>query len=158
MRDEIRPRDTQTDGRVVDVVDEIMHIRRREIHEPVHLRHGIRARVAWEFGTGATEYDAEIRIEMRHQFVLIAVRGPSWDVAEESGRRSPVEEIDGCGLAGAVVAFVGPVEVWYQVYGRDCVARISVDSLRVQNSARLICAIWICGPEVWQRDEGACEG
>ncbi len=95
---------------------------------------------------------------MRHQSVLIAVGVPSWDVAEKCWRRSPVEEIDGCGFAGAVVAFVGPVEVRYQIYGRDCVAGISVDSLRIQNSARLICAIWICGPEVWERDEGACEG
>ncbi len=39
MRDEIRPRNSQTDGRVVNVVDEIMHIRRREIHESMHLRH-----------------------------------------------------------------------------------------------------------------------
>lgn len=71
MRDEIWARDAERDGGIVDVVDEVVHGGRGEVHEAVDLGLGCGAAVLREGGVGAAEYDAEVFVEMREEFVLV---------------------------------------------------------------------------------------
>lgn len=71
MRHQIRPLHAQTHGRVVDVVDEIMHVWRREVHESVHLRLAWIAGVLGERGRGTAEDEADVLVEVREEVMLV---------------------------------------------------------------------------------------
>ena len=150
MGDQIRALNAQTDGRIIDVVDEIMHIRRRQIHEAMDLRLGRGALVLREGGGGAAEYDAKVFVQVRHQFVLIGIGGPGGYIRSKRGHGAAVEKIDGRRFSIAVIALVCPVEIGHQVYIRDRVAGVAVHSFRIQDAAALVRAIGVCGPEVRQ--------
>ena len=63
MCDQVRPLDAQGERGVVDVVDEIVHLGRFEVHEAVDFGLGGGAGVAREGGGGAAEEEAEVGVE-----------------------------------------------------------------------------------------------
>ena len=158
MSDEVGTRDAERHGRVVDIVDEVVHVWAREIHEAMDLGLGCRTGVFRERGVCTSEDEAKVLVEMCHHLVLIGGRVPCRDAAEESGRGATVEEIECGGTAVAVGAGVGAVEVGDEVDGGDSETGVTVDGFGVEDAAGLVGAVWVGGPEIGQWDEVACEG
>lgn len=63
MRNQIRARDSQGEGRVVDVVDKVVHLGGFDVHEAVDFGLGRGAGVGGERGGGAAEDEAEVGVE-----------------------------------------------------------------------------------------------
>lgn len=83
---------------------------------------------------------------MRHEFVLVGIDIPSWNIAQQRWRAPSIQEIDGRGFPTTVIALVRPVEIGHQIYGRDFEARVTIYSVWVQDAAGLVGAVGICGP------------
>lgn len=78
MRHQIRTCDAEGESRVVDVVDEVVHFRRREVHVAVDLELGGWARVAGEGRGGAAEYEAEVFVEVCEESDFRWEKGGWW--------------------------------------------------------------------------------
>ena len=48
--------------------------------------------------------------------------------------------------ATTVVGFPSPIEVWYKIDRSDCVTRVSVDRIGIEDPRRLIGSIWHSRP------------
>ncbi len=100
MRHQIRSLHPETHGRVVDVVDEVVHGWRGQIHESMDLRLAGGAGVGGEGGGGAAEDYADVVVEVREEGVLVGGRVPGCDVGPEGGDGAAVEEVDRGGVLG----------------------------------------------------------
>lgn len=101
--------------------NEIPHLRRIELHELVRLVHTRIAIIGRERGAAlhrAAQQGAEIRVQVRHQQVLVRVGAVGGLVLLQGRGSAAVEEVEGdAGGAAAVGAGEGAGEVGEEVYG-----------------------------------------
>ncbi|KAG8528576.1 uncharacterized protein KY384_006263 [Bacidia gigantensis] len=146
MGDGIRGLHPQAGGRIHDIMNEIVHIGRGQIHKPMHYGLRTASPISWHAPVRAAEEVAEVRVEGNEEMVLIAMFIKRGDILAKRGLAAAIEEIQRHGPTVPICGKERAVEVLEQIDIVDVVAGPAVAGVRVEEARALVGAVWVLGP------------